>query len=153
MAPPTLVPDKNTLVHWMEEGLTHQQMADRVEETTGIRVTRTAISAAMVRYGLAEEGLRYRDMIPWRVKVLHAKAYPVRMLRLLGRRTQGGELNDIENQALDRWLETMEENRTVVAYDPDSDGGFFYIDKRHKDHRGAAPIRKKTISVNEKALH
>ena len=152
MAPPTLVPDKNTLIRWAEEGLTHQQMADRVLETTGVRVTRTAISAAMVRYGLAADGKRYKDMIPWRVKVLHAKAYPVRMLRLLGRRFDGGELNDIENQALDRWLETMKENRTVVAYDPESDAGFFYIDKKHKDHRGSAPVRRKPITVNEKAL-
>ena len=43
MAPPTLVPDKNTLMRWHEEGLTHAAMADRVFEETGNRVTRTAI--------------------------------------------------------------------------------------------------------------
>ncbi len=148
MAPPTLVPDKNTLQRWADEGLTHKQMADRHEQETGIRVTRTAISAAMVRYGLAESGNRYRTHVPWRVKVEHAQAYPVRMLRLLGRADDGGELNELEQQALDRWLEKMVEDRTIVAYDPDSDGGFFYIDRRYKDHRGAAPVRKKTITVN-----
>ena len=152
MAPPTLVPDRTTLSRWQGEGLTHQQMAERHYEETGILVTRTAISAAMVRYGLAEDGVRYKDMIPWRVKVIHAKAYPVRMLRLLGRRNSGGELNELEEQALERWLQKMAEDRTIVAYDEDSDAGFFYIDKRHKDHRGAAPIRKKQIKVNETAL-
>lgn len=152
MAPPTLVPDKNTLIRWSNEGLTHADMAERVYLETGNRVTRTAISAAMVRYGLSKNGNRYRDTIPWRVKVLHAKAYPVRMLRLLGRRLEDGELNEQENQALDRWLEQLAEARSIVAYDPDSDAGFFYIDKKHKDNRGVAPIRKKTITVNEEEL-
>ena len=149
MAPPTLVPDKNTLIRWTEEGLTHQAMADRVYQETGTRVTRTAISAAMVRYGLAKNGNRYRQTLPWKVKVLHARAYPARMLRLLGRRFEGQELNEQENQALDRWLAQLAESRSIVAYDPDSDAGFVYIDKRHKDNRGKAPIRRQTITVDE----
>jgi hypothetical protein len=151
MAPPTIVPDKNTLVRWSEEGLTHQAMADRVYEETGTRVTRTAISAAMARYGMSKDGARYRKTIPWRVKVLHAKAYPVRMLRLLGKRLDGGELNPAENQTLDRWLEMISESKTVVAYDPDSDAGFFYIDRKFKDNRGPAPIRRQPIHVDEPA--
>lgn len=147
MAPPTLVPDKNTLIHWTEEGLTHQEMADRVYEQSGYRVTRTAISAAMARYGLSKDGNRYRDYIPWRVKVVHAKGYPVRMLRLMGRVADGGELNDVEESALDRWLEQMADNKAIVAYDPDSGQGFHYIDKKFKDNRGPAPIRRKEIHV------
>lgn len=150
MAPPTMVPDKATLERWInEEGLTHQECADRLYDEEGVRVTRTVISAAAVRYGLAKEGSRYREEIPWRVKVLHAKAYPVRMLRLLGRRRDGQELNATEASALDRWLEALEQSRSIVAYDPESDAGFVYIDKKHKDNRGAAPIRRKTITINE----
>jgi len=148
MAPPTLVPDKNTLERWHNEGLTHAAMAARVYEQTGNRVTRTAISAAMARYGLAKDGNRYKEYIPWRVKVLHAKAYPVRMLRLMGRLAQGGTLNEQEATALERWLELMNDNKTIVAYDSTSDSGFFYVDRKFKDHRGVAPIRKKEIRFN-----
>ena len=61
MAPPQIVPDKNTLQRWIDEGLTHQQMADRVFEMKGQRVSRNAISAAMKRYGLSKEGARYAE--------------------------------------------------------------------------------------------
>ena len=150
MAPPTLVPDKGTLTRWIQtEGLTHQECADRLLEEEGIRVTRTAISAAAVRYGLAKEGSRYREELPWRVKALHTKSYPARMLRLFGRRREGQELNEAEASALDKWLEALAESRSIVAYDPESDAGFVYIDKKFKDNRGAAPIRRKTITINE----
>lgn len=147
MAPPTLVPDKNTLQKWLKEGLTHQQMADRVFEQTGNKITRNAISNAMARHGLAGELPRYTETIPWKVKVGHAKAYPLRMLRLLGRRMQGGKLNKTETSALDNWLAKMEDEEAIVAYDPESDAGFFYVDKKFKDHKEKIPIRKKTIHV------
>lgn len=138
-------------MRWEAEGLTHAQMAERVYTETGVTVTRTAISAAMVRYGLAKDGNRYREFIPWRVKVLHAKAYPVRMLRLLGRQADGGELNETEADTLERWLIQLRESKTIVAYDSKSDAGFFYIDRKFKDHRGKAPIRRQEIHFNEDA--
>ena len=82
MARPRIVPDKNTLQRWLDEGLTHQQMADRIYEQTGERVNRTAVSASIQREGLAKKNHRYLETIPWRVKVGHSKAYPVGMLRL-----------------------------------------------------------------------
>ena len=44
MAPPKYTPDANTLSRWRDEGLTHQQMADRVFEETGHKVSRAAIT-------------------------------------------------------------------------------------------------------------
>lgn len=148
MAPPTLVPDKNTLQRWLKEGLTHQEMADRVYEETGNKITRNAISNAMSKYGLAKDLPRYSDTIPWRCKVGHAKAYQLRMLRLLGRRNQGGKLNKTEKAALESWLERMASENVIVAYDPEDDRGFFYIDAKFKDHKEDIPIRKKTIHLS-----
>lgn len=148
MAPPTLVPNKTTLQRWSKEGLTHQQMADRVYEESGERITRTAISAAMQRYGLSKPGHRYTDTIPWRCKVGHAKAYQLRMLRLLGRRREGGKINKKESGQLDSWLATLEEENAIVAYDPEDDRGFFYIDAEYKDHDEDIPIRRRVIHIN-----
>ena len=150
MAPPTLVPDKATLQAWIREGLTHQQMADRVLEQTGNKITRNAISAAMARYGLAKENPRYSETIPWRCKVGHAKAYQLRMLRLLGRRNMGKKLNKNEAAALDSWLERMAEENVIVAYDPEDDLGFFYIDAKFKDHKDDIPIRIKPINMTRR---
>lgn len=147
MAPPQIVPDKNTLLRWRDEGLTHQQMADRVFEETGQRITRNAISAAMMRYGLSKDGARYEEEIPWRVEMLHQKAFQLRMLRLLGRRRLKRKLNKAETKQLDDWLKRLEDDNAIVAYDPDSDLGLVYIDAKWKDHDGVAPIRIKEIHL------
>lgn len=150
MAPPTIVPNKTILSRWLEEGLTQAQMASRVEEETGNRVSRSAIAAAMVRYGLAGDTPRYDDLIPWRVAPEHATAYPLRMLRLLGRSQENVRLAPREQDMLDTWLESLDENKSIVAYDPNDPAGigFYYIDKKFKDHkRAGCPIREKTLRM------
>jgi hypothetical protein len=128
------VPDKTTLARWAREGMTHQQMADRTREETGENVSRAAISMAMQRYGLST-GMkpRYIEEIPWKVRIEHLRAYPVRMLRLLGRRRAGEQMDDEANDRLDRWLDHVASLDAVVAYDPDSDQGFFYVARNSGD--------------------
>ena len=146
-----ILPDKNTLRHWIEdEGLTHQQCADRVYEQTGERVGRSAISVAVHRYGLSKPGPRYSEYTPWRVEGRHITAYPLRMLRLMGRKAAKGDvsLSIVDKQALDAWLKMIEAENVIVAYDPDDEQGVHYIDAKYKDHDGLAPIRVKTIHLD-----
>lgn len=148
MAPPKYTPDANTLSRWRDEGLTHQQMADRVFEETGHKVSRAAITLCMMNYGLSKPRPRYKDTLPWRVSLSHIMSYPTRMLRLLGKRLAGGELNPYESNLLDQWLANLEEDGLIVAYDPDDVTGFHYVDKKFKDHDDPRiPIRKKTIKL------
>ena len=154
MAPPRLVPDKVTIERWIDEGLTHQQMADRLLAETGNKVTRMAISAAIQRYGLAGEGNRYEDTVPWRIQPSHATAQPLRMLRFMGRRRQGNSLNDAESKQLDAWMKRLTEMDVIVAYDPDDDLGFHYIDARFRDHDDATlPIRRTPIHINPQEVN
>lgn len=145
MAPPTLVPNKTTLRRW-KKGLTQSEMVARHEKETGIKVSRPAIAAAMVRYGLSEERPRHMDTLPWAVKMEHLGAYPARMLRLLGRRRSGMSLKPENERRLDSWLAHMKAEKVVVAYDPDDPDGFHYIDAKYGDVKGI-PIRKKEISI------
>ena len=148
MAPPKFTPDKSTLSRWRDEGLTHQQMADRVFEETGHKVSRAAITLCMMNYGLSKPRPRYKDTLPWRVSLSHIMSYPARQLRALGRRLAGGELNPYESNLLDQWLANLEEDGLIVAYDPDDVTGFHYVDKKFKDHDDPRiPIRKKTIKL------
>lgn len=146
-----ILPDKQTLEHWInDEGLTHQQCADRIYEQTGEKVGRSAISVAVHRYGITKEGARYKEYIPWKVSMYHIRAYPLRMLRLMGRAAQRGPdaLDARETKMLSNWLEKINEMNVIVAYDPDDDQGVHYIDAQYKDHDGPAPIRIKQIHLS-----
>jgi hypothetical protein len=145
-----LLPDNGTLRHWVkDDGLTHQQVADRIYTTTGVRVSRTTVSAALSRAGISKPTSRYRDELPWRVKIEHIKEYPARMLRLLGRRRAGLPLNPVEEDRLDAWLLKLEEDHAVIAYDPESPYGFYYIEKNDvTDGLDGIPIRRHAVKMN-----
>ena len=145
MAPPTMVPDKTTLTRWKAEGLTQAQMVTRHELETGIKVSRSAMANAMIRYGLSGSHPRYHNTLPWKVSEIHLSHYAARMLRLLGRRQAGGELNPLEASRLTSWLEGLERESIIVGYDPDSVDGFLYIEKTLKDNGGFAPIRRRRV--------
>lgn len=149
MAAPRLLPPANELAKLVQAGLTHQQIADRVSEELGHRVSRSTVSVALSRAGLSREAMRYKEEIPWKVRAEHLTQYPARMLRLLGRRRQDIELTDDEENRLDAWLDALEEREIVVCYAPDN-GGFIYVDADEvHDGEGGIPIRKRTISAEE----
>ena len=148
MAPPSLVPPKNVLEKWRKAGYTQKQMVDLTFQEYGNIVTRSAIAAAMARYGLADEGKRYEEYIPWRVSAVHATAHPLRMLRLLARSRDKSSLNVKEKSMLDSWWKSMQQNEWIVAYDPDDVKGFHYIDDQYRDHDDPSiPIRRKRIRI------
>lgn len=128
-----IVPDNNTLARWVEEGLTHEQIAQRILEETGENVARSTVSVALHRAGLTDNRASFKEEIPWRLRGKDLKAYPIRMLRLLGKRRQGLELNEDENRRLDSWLATMDAENAVVAWDPDSTPSIFYTDRQPED--------------------
>ena len=149
MAPPSLVPPKKVLEEWRKAGYTQRQMVDLTFQEYGNIVTRSAIAAAMSRYGLSEDGKRYEDYTPWRVAAEHATAHPLRMLRLLARSRQGGSLNAKERDMLNSWYKSMTENEWIVGYDPDDKvKGFHYIDAEYRDHDDPTiPIRKQRLRI------
>ena len=145
-----VLPDTNTLQRYVDQGLTHDEIAVRITADTGISVSRSAVSVALHRAGIAANATRYRDHLPWRVHMDHIRAYPARMLRLLGRRdTDNGPISDTDTKLLDNWLSMLSREQLVIAYDYDdpTGQGFHYIDQKHKDHDGPIPIRVKQIHM------
>lgn len=148
MGRPRLLPDNATLERWIvREGLTQEEVCDRVEQLTGTRPSRSTVSVAASRAGITTQQLRYKDEIPWKLRGRDLMAYPVRMLRLLGRRRAGLELNEEENLRLDKWLEHLREMDAVVAYDPDSQPAVFYVDREPGDD-DEIPIRRQRVWLN-----
>lgn len=149
MPTPRLIPDRTELRRLVAAGWTHQAIADLVAQRTGRTVTRGAVSAAISRAGLSTPASRYKDQLPWKVKISHSKHYAARMLRLLGRREQGEELAELDNQRLDSWLEKLEAENAVVAYAPDTEAGFYYVSPPPKGYRRhGAPILRQEVRAS-----
>lgn len=115
----------------LAEGLTHAEAAERLSEETGERVTRQAVSVALHRAGLTDHQPRYDDLLPWRVRMPHARQYPALMLRAFGRRRAGLPLPDDLDRKLNLWLARLQEERVVIDYDEEQ--GFVYVPRLRSD--------------------
>lgn len=150
MSRPRILPSDRELERLVkDEGMTHQEIADLVFKQTGHKVARSTVSVAVTRAGLNERShARFIEEIPWTLKAKDLRAYPIRMLRLLGNRRAGNHLTDDETKRLDSWLARMEMENAVVAWDPDVSPSVFYIDGDPADWPNGIPIRKERIYLN-----
>ena len=136
MPAPRSLPSDSTLLKWRDEGLTHQQIADRVYDREGVRVTRSAVSVSLHRAGETHK-VRYLEQVPWdRIKAVHNQEYPLTMLRSLARRNRGLPISQIQSERLDSWLERLGEEQAVVHYEPQSEHGFYYVPRQPEDGDG-----------------
>ena len=148
MAPRRYVPPDPVLKLMLDAGWTRRQIRDQVYADTGHMLTLAAVTHHAIRLGYGTAKPRYRETIPWRVKEDHAKTYPIRMLRLLGKRRLGADLNTDDVALLDNWLATLRRNGLIVAYDAADDQGVVYVDEVFRDHDDASlPIRQRPIRL------
>lgn len=113
-----------------DAGMSLREIADRVYDMTGEMVTKSGISAALVRAGAGKDLVRYEDLIPWRVQMQHQKQYHLRMLRLEGRRRAGHELEEGQGRRLEGWLKELRQQSGVVHYNPLMEPGFHIVTRR-----------------------
>mgnify|MGYP002640913268 CR=1 FL=1 len=140
MSAKRLLPSESTLEKWVDEGLTHQEIVDRVFERENIVVSKSAVAAALSRAGLTNR-VRYETHIPWSpIRVDHSRAYPLSMLRFLARRDAGLPLTKDQSERLDSWLKRLEDEDAVVGYVYDDPNGFKYFRRKKSDIK-YPPIR------------
>lgn len=126
--PTRILPPKAELQKLLEQGLTHQEIAEHVARDTGHNVKRSTVSAAIHRAGLSGRAKKYVDEIPWTVKEEHLTHYAARMLRTLGRRRAGIQNSAEMDARLDSWLNLLQQEHSVVTYLPNTPEGFYYVD-------------------------
>lgn len=147
MAAPRYLPSDSVLEQWRAEGLTLNQMVERVKRETGHTVARSTVAAALSRAGLTNR-IRYEDQVPWkRIRTDHNHAYPLTMLRHLARRENGLPLTEEQSARLDSWLQRLADEGAVVTYKYDSPDGFYYVPRKPSDGDGVVrrpPRRRST---------
>jgi hypothetical protein len=110
----------------VDAGMTHAQIAAKVQEDTGYPVATKTVSAALSRSGNVKKR-RYEKELPWRVKTEHLYRYEAQMLRALGKRNAGLPESEFAKKRLDSWLDKLRRDGLVVVYVPNTEEGFFLI--------------------------
>lgn len=125
-----VLPPVQELQAMRERNMTLREIAERIFDATGEKVTPSAISAQLSRAGLSMEQTRYKELIPWRVLMAHQKHYHVRMLRLEARRRAGNMLDASQVRRLDGWIAELKEKNAVIHYNPNKEPGFHAVPAR-----------------------
>lgn len=126
----TKIQDEGEVRRWMEDGMTYAEMAEIYREKYNIDTSPSMWAMARRRLGVPMRIARDDKLIPWAVKAEHRWDYPIVMLRMVARRRQGFELTEQYEHDVDAWLKGLEEDNTVVHYDPETDQGWFYVPRR-----------------------
>lgn len=132
MAARRKLPSVAELKKMVEKGMTHQAIADKISVDIGEPVSRVAISVELSRNGLTDR-VRYDELIPWRVRKEHQKAYDLWMLRTLARQRRGKELTEDTARRLSNWLKNLDERGIVIHYDPSNPAGFLWVTRKPED--------------------
>ena len=128
-----LLPSDSILAKWVDEGLTHQQIVDRIKERDNIEVSRSAVSVALSRAGLTTK-VRYTDWIPWpHINSAHNQANEVQQLRLGARLMYavGSNQGDEWVTKFTNWVRRLRDLDAVVYYNPEH--GFGLTKARPQD--------------------
>lgn len=130
------IPSESQLAKWVKDGLSHNEICDRIEKETGYRPGRSTVSAALSRAGLTNR-VRYDDVIPWkRISVDHNTHYALTMLRTAARIKHGLDVNPRDLSRFQAWKERLDEANAVVHYEYNSPEGFYYVPRRKGVDKG-----------------
>ena len=113
--------------------MTHQEIADRVFEDTGVKVTRSSVSGALSRAGLTNP-TRYTSWLPWKpIKSEHNNNHIANMLRVGARLEAGEKVPDRDAAKFESWQRRLIEADAVVTYVYESNDGWYYVRRKPED--------------------
>lgn len=122
--------DEQEVIRWFEEGKTYAEMCQLYRDKYNIETVPSLWGNFRRRRGLQRRINRDDELIPWEIKKEHRWDYPIMMLRKEARRRAGLPVSQEDQDALDVWLRGMEEQGTVLHYEPETEQGWFYVPRR-----------------------
>lgn len=124
------LPSDSILEAWLNEGLSHKQIRDRIQLEFGEDVKLSSVSSHLSRIG-ATNRVRYDDSIPWgRISSDHNHCYQITMLRIEARLRRGETVREVDRERFQRWRQELTKKGVVVHYDYNTVEGFWYVPAR-----------------------
>lgn len=130
MAGRSKIVDDGEVVRWIETGKTYQWMKEEYLRKYQLDVSIGMFSNFRSRHGLDGRIVRDEELIPWLIKAEHRYAHDPQMLRAEARKRAGAELTPPIAKMHEAWRRGLEEEGTVVHYDPDTQQGWFRVPAR-----------------------
>jgi hypothetical protein len=128
--PGSKIQNETEVKRWFEQGRTYAWMVEEYRRKYNIETTISMWGNFRRRHGLERRVAWDDQLIPWVVQLEHRYDYPILMLRKEARRRAGLPLPEGADHEVDAWLRGMEENGTVLHYDPETEQGWFYVPRR-----------------------
>jgi len=126
------MPSDSILEKWVEEGLDHPQIQQRIKDDFGEEVALSSVSGHLSRIG-ATNRIKYSDWIPWpRISLDHNHHYALNMLRVGARLDRDLPVREVDQRRFERWSRELQDKDLVVHYSYDSVSGFYYVKRRPK---------------------
>ena len=117
-------------IRWLEGGKTYQWCVEEYRRKYGIDTSISMWAALRRRNGIDNRIVRDEALIPWAVEPQHRHSHAVSMLRAEARKRAGKELTPVTADMLKVWLAGLERDNAVVHYDPTTEEGWWYVERR-----------------------
>ena len=131
--PGKVIPDSE-VDQLLRRGLTDREVAKYLADHHNIFVTDNAITIWRRRRGDALKRGRHNDLLPWTVKTEHAFKYIPKLLRFEARVRNGETLTPADARRLELFKDKLtaanDGRGAVVHYDPDTEQGWWIVEKR-----------------------
>ena len=122
--------NEDEVIRWFAEGRSYLWMCEQYERQYNIRTTMTTWGNYRRRNNISKRIVRCEEIIPWKVQEQHRWTYPVVMLRAAVRERTEVDQSFLEQLRLRVWRDQLAADDLVVDYDPASDAGFSYVQRR-----------------------
>lgn len=121
--------DDKEIEMMLRAGKTQAEVVDLYRDR-GVSITQAAISQAISAGRIKVDTNRNRGSIPWRLLPQHRHLHAARMLRTQARLEAGMEVGPSLRRQVQTWREGLELEGSVIAYDPETEEGFWRVPRR-----------------------
>lgn len=129
MARERLLPPVSELEAWVNQGMTHDQIVEKIKREKHVDVTRSAVSVALSRAGRTTRTIEDKA-VPWVIRPEHSNKIDLHLLRVHKRITEGEQVRDSDRRRYESWKAKLDAEDAVVHYEPRSAAGFWWVPRR-----------------------